>query len=323
VREAYIEDVCGRVKIGKPLKVVVDAGNGTAGMYAPEILRRAGLDVVELYCDLDVTFPNHFPNPSNLADLADLQKKAVETGADAGVALDGDGDRIGLVDEKGNIIYADRVLIILARHVLARRPGSKIVFDVKCSQALVEDIRAHGGVPIMWKTGHSNIKAKMREERAALAGERSGHIFFAPDWGNPTQPYGPEYYYGFDDAVMAALRTLEHVAATGMSVSEIMGDTPPYITSPEIHVEYPDTKKHAMVATLVQEFKSEYPDVNDVDGARVDFGDGWGLVRSSSNLPELVLVFEAKTQDRLDEIKSVFRRKLETHGVTAPWQGDV
>lgn len=312
LREAYLSDLAGRVKPKRRLKVVLDCGNGTASYYAQEVYERAGFDVVPLFCDPDPAFPNHFPNPSETKNRLAVRAKVRETGADLGLSFDGDGDRVGVEDERGEGVNADLVLLLLARQVLARKPGSPVVFDVKCSQALVEDVAAHGGVPVMWKTGHSHIKAKMRETGAPIAGERSGHIFVK------------EGFYGFDDGLFAGLRLAEFVANEGKPLSALLATAPRYVTSPEIHADCPDEVKYAVVDRLVAEAKRDFPGrVNDVNGARVSFDDGWGLVRASSNLPELVLVFEGKTREAMDRIKAEFRRRLARHPEAAgPWHNE-
>ena len=297
----YAQDLVSRVKIKRPLKVVIDTGNGTAGAFAPRIFRDAGLTVIEQFTELDPDFPNHEPDPARTDTVEAVGKRVRAEGADMGLAFDGDGDRFGVVDEKGEVIWPDRYMILLARQVLERQPGGKIVFDVKCTQALEDDIRAHGGVPIMWKTGHSHIKAKLHEEKAALAGEMSGHIFFV------------ENYYGFDDGIYSGLRFVEYVAARKESLSEIMKGTPTYLSTPAIQVKCADEVKYAVVEKLTAEFKRDFKRVIDINGARVAFDDGWGLVRASSNLPELVLRFEARTPERLAEIKATFRKYLDRY----------
>jgi len=297
--EYYTADLLKRVKMARPMKVVVNTGNGTAGAFVPAILRKAGCEVVELYCNLDWDFPVYFPNPSLVEMMEDTGQKVVETGADIGLAIDGDGDRLGITDEQGQVVWPDRFLILLSRQVLEKHPGSKIIFDVKCSQALPEDIEAHGGTPIMWKTGHSYIKQKVRDEQAALGGEMSGHIFVSqPD------------YYGFDDSVFAALKLIEYLSQQTGPMSEVIANTPYYVSTPALQADCADEVKYDVVEKLTQEFKADGYDVNDINGARVNFGDGWGLVRASSNLPVLVLRFEAKTQERLDEIMAIFRLKF-------------
>lgn len=297
----YQADLTGRVRMKRPLRMVIDTGNGTAGAFAPRIFRAAGIEVIEQFTDLDPDFPNHEPDPARTDTVEFLGRRVRAEKADLGMAFDGDGDRFGVVDEKGEVIWPDRYMILLARQVLEREPGGKIVFDVKCTQALEDDIRAHGGVPIMWKTGHSHIKAKLHQEKAALAGEMSGHVFFV------------ENYYGFDDGIYSGLRFAEYVAARNEPLSAIMAGTPSYVSTPAINVKCADEVKYAVVEKLTADFKRDFPRVVDINGARVVFEDGWGLVRASSNLPELVLRFEARTPQRLDEIKQTFRRYLDKY----------
>jgi len=295
----YTADLLKRVELARPMKVVVNTGNGTAGAFVPAILRKAGCEVVELYTNLDWDFPVYFPNPSAVEMMEDTGQKVVETEADIGVAIDGDGDRLGITDDQGQVVWPDRFLILLSRQALEKHPGSKIVFDVKVSQALPEDIEAHGGIPIMWKTGHSYIKQKVRDEQAVLGGEMSGHIFVSqPD------------YYGFDDSVFAALKLIEYLSQQTGTMSEVIANTPYYVSTPSLQANCADEVKYDVVDKLTQEFKADGYDVNDINGARVNFDDGWGLVRASSNLPVLVLRFEAKTQERVDEIMALFRKKF-------------
>lgn len=296
----YAEDLLKRVKITKPLKVVVNTGNGTAGPIVPPILKAAGCEVIELYTNLDWSFPRYYPNPSLVEMMEDTGKKVQEVGADIGLAFDGDGDRLGVTDEKGENISPDKYLILLARQVLGAQPGAKIVFDVKSSQALVDDIANHGGKPVMWITGHSYIKAKVQEEKAPLGGEKSGHIFF-----------GEPVYYSFDDGVFAALKLIDYLSSQNQSFSQIMTTIPQYVTTPTLHNDCPDEVKYQIVEKITKEFKDEGYEVNDINGARVQFIQGWGLVRASSNLPVLVLVFEAKTQEGVKEIQKIFRDKLD------------
>jgi phosphomannomutase/phosphoglucomutase len=297
--EHYTADLLKRVEMAHPMKVVVNTGNGTAGPFVPAILREAGCEVVELYTNLDWDFPVYFPNPSVVEMMEDTGRKVIETRADIGVAIDGDGDRLGITDEQGQTVWPDRFLILLSRQALEKRPGSKLVFEVKCSQALSEDIEAYGGIPIMWKTGHSYVKKKVRDEQAALGGEMSGHIFISQ----------PEYY-GFDDAVFAALKLIEYLSHQTGTMSEVIANTPYYVATPAFYVDCADEVKYDVVEKLTEEFKADGYDVNDINGARVNFGDGWGLVRASSVLPRLVLRFEAKTQERVDEIMALFRLKF-------------
>ena len=303
IRDDYIRDLLSRASITKKFKILLNTGNGTAGLFAPELLRQAGCEVVEHFTNVDPSYPNYTPNPDGTAMMEDTGKQTVANKCDLGFAFDGDGDRLGLVDEKGNIIWPDRYIILLSRLVLSKHPGAKIVFDVKVSEALPEDIKAHGGVPIMWKTGHSYIKAKLAEENAAMAGEMSGHIFFVDD------------FYGFDDAFFAGLKMLEYLSTEDKPLSEIIADTPYYVSTPTIQVKTTDEDKYKVVDELVEEFKTEGYKVNDINGARVYIKDGWGLVRASSNTPTLVLRFESKTQEGLDKIKDIFKQKLDRFDV--------
>jgi len=300
VIKAYSDLLISKINLKRPLKIVVDAGNGTAGPIVPNILRKAGCQVEELYCDIDFKFPNHEPNPAAISSLKDLSVKIQETKADLGIAFDGDGDRLGTMDEKGNLIWPDQVIMLLARLILKDRPGAKIVFDVKCSQALIEDIKAHGGVPIMWKTGHSYIKQKSKEVNAALGGERSGHIFYRTD------------YYSYDDAVFAALKLIEYLSTQKKTFSQIIKKAPQYVSSPTYYVACADDIKYDISEKLTQEFKKEYgkDKVIDINGARVIFSDGWGLVRPSSNMPVLVMGFEAETKKGMERIMEIFKKKL-------------
>jgi len=311
IAEEYTADLVGRVKVGRHLKVVVDTGNGTAGAFAPRIFRDAGLEVVEQFTELDHDFPNHEPDPARTDTVEAIGKRVLSEGADMGFGFDGDGDRFGLVDEKGDVIWPDRYMILMSRQVLEKSPGGKVIFDVKCSQALEEDIAAHGGQPIMWKTGHSHIKKKLHEEQGLLAGEMSGHIFFV------------ENYYGFDDGVYAALRFAEYVSHLDGKLSEIIASTPYYVSSPTINAHCADEVKYDVVDRLTADLKRDFDRVIDINGARVVFDDGWGLVRASSNLPELVLRFEAKTPERLQEIKDTIRGYMESYPeISKKWDNE-
>lgn len=314
--DAYTADVVSRVHMSRPLSVVVNTGNGSAGAFAPTILRRAGCTVIEHLTELDPTYPHYTPNPAEVEMMEDTGRVVRESGAQVGVAIDADGDRLGITDEKGDIIWPDRYMILLSRQILEQRPGSKIVFDVKTSNALPEDILAHGGKPIMWKTGHSYIKSKLRQEQGALAGEMSGHVFYA------------EGYYGFDDAVFVGLKLLEYLSKQDQPLSKIIAETPYYVSTPTYSAECQDTDgkkadvyKYWIVDELTQYFKSEGYEVIDINGVRVSFPDGsWGLVRASSNLPTLVMRFEAKSQERLEEIIRIFRKQLDKFpGVSKEW----
>lgn len=299
IADAYMNDLLLRAKVTKKFKVLVNTGNGTAGLFVPEILRRGGCGVVEHFTNVDPSYPNYTPNPDGLLMMEDTGKQTVANTCDFGFAFDGDGDRLGLTDEKGNVIWPDRYIILLARLVLSKHPGAKIVFDVKVSEALPEDIKAHGGVPIMWKTGHSYIKAKLAQEKAAMAGEMSGHVFFVED------------FYGFDDGIFASLKLLEYLSTQNKPLSQVIADTPYYISTPTIQVEATDEDKYKVVEQLTKEFKDEGYRVVDINGARVYTDDGWGLVRASSNTPTLVLRFESKTDEGLERLKSLFKQKLD------------
>lgn len=298
VKENYITDLLSRAKITKKFKVLVNTANGTAGILTPELLKRAGCEVVEHLTNVDTTYPNYTANPDGTVMMEDTGQQTVKNHCDIGMAFDGDCDRLGLTDEKGETIWPDRYIILLSRLVLSKKPGAKIVFDVKVSEALPEDIKAHGGIPIMWKTGHSHIKAKLAQEKAAMAGEMSGHIFFVED------------FYGFDDGAFAALKILEYLSTQNKPLSEIVASTPYYVSTPTIQVTTTDEGKYAVVEQLTKQFKDEGYKVIDINGARVYMDEGWGLVRASSNTPTLVLRFEAKTQEGLEKIKKVFAEKL-------------
>ncbi|MBI2330071.1 phosphomannomutase/phosphoglucomutase [Candidatus Daviesbacteria bacterium] len=299
ILEAYIKDLLSRANITKKFKILINTGNGTAGIVEPGIFRRAGCEVVEHFTNIDPTYPNYTANPDGTAMMEDTGKQTVANKCDLGFAFDGDGDRLGLVDEKGEIIWPDRYIILLSRLVLSKKPGAKIIFDVKVSEALPEDIKAHGGEPIMWKTGHSHIKAKLASEKAAMAGEMSGHIFFEHD------------FYGFDDATFAALKMLEYLSTQDGPLSKVIATTPYYISTPTIQVTATDEHKYQIVEELTQEFKDEGYKVVDINGARVYTEHGWGLVRASSNTPTLVLRFESKTKEDLEKIQRIFKEKLD------------
>lgn len=307
---AYKKDVLARVKLTRPMKVLMDTGNGTAGLFAPQVLREAGCEMMEQYTEASEK-RHHEANPSTLGMLEAMTDGVKSHSVDIGLGFDDDGDRLGAVDEKGEVVWPDRILTLLSRPILEKMKGAKIVFDVKCTQALIDDIIARGGTPIIWKTGHSYIKEKSKEVNAPLAGERSGHIFFR------------DGYYGYDDATFAALKLLEYMSTQDKPLSHLMAELPQYVTSPVWHAHCADTEKYAVVEKLVREFKAEYgaDKVIDVNGARVTMGDGWGLVRASSNIPALVLVFEAKTEEGLKKIEDVFREKLAAYPqVGSEWE---
>ena len=299
VTEAYVAAITGRVSLRDPLKIVLDTGNGTAGPIALRVLEQIGCDVDPLYCEPDGNFPNHLPDPTVPAFMEDLQARVTAGGADLGVGLDGDGDRIGLVDDRGRLVFGDQLLAIFARDVLERTGPSDIIFDVKCSQGLVEDIEAHGGNPVMSKTGHSLIKARMKETGAPLAGEMSGHMFFAENW------------YGFDDALYAAARLLGILDRWGVSLSEVVDDVPYYHSTPEIRVGCADSEKFEVVAEVRRRFQArEDVEVIDIDGARVLFEGGWGLLRASNTQPVIVLRFEGRDEETLERVRGEFLAML-------------
>jgi phosphomannomutase/phosphoglucomutase len=309
IDDAYIGDIVGRLNIEGQPKVLLNTGNGTAGIIGPRLLRAAGCEVVELHTDLDPTFPHYPANPSVVEMMEDTAAHVRSSRADLGVAIDADGDRLGITDENGAIIWADMYMVPLIRDLLKEKPGAKIVFDVKCSAALEEDIRSHGGTPIMWKTGHSFIKEKIAETKADLGLELSGHIFIV---------HG---YYGFDDALLTALKIIESLTINRMLLSEFIADVPRWFASPVYNVHCADEDKYKVSEHLTRRFKESGLNVIDLSGARVVFDDGWGLVRASSNLPELVLRFEARTEPRLKEIEQMFREiLLEYPSVGKKWQ---
>lgn len=285
------------VKLARPLRVGIDAGNGTAGVVALPIIRALGCEVFDLYCDMDGNFPNHEPDPTVAKNMQDLMRLVQEKGLDVGIGYDGDGDRIGVIDEKGDIIWGDQLMIMYARDILSRKPGATFISEVKCSQTLYDDIEKHGGRAIMWKTGHSLIKQKMKEVKAELAGEMSGHMFFA------------DRYFGYDDAIYASCRLLEILAETGKSITELLDDVPRTYSTPEIRVPCPDDRKFQVVKDVTEYFRQRY-DIIDIDGVRILFEDGWGLVRASNTQPVLVLRFEALSQTRLSEIQSLVESVL-------------
>jgi phosphomannomutase/phosphoglucomutase len=272
------------------LRFVVDAGNGAGGPLALATLRALGFDPEALYCDMDGSFPNHHPDPTMPENLEALVRRVRETGSVVGIAYDGDADRLGAVDANGDIVWGDKLLVAFARGVLDRHPGAAVLGEVKCSQTLYDDIAAHGGRPIMWKTGHSLIKAKMKQEGALLAGEMSGHLFFA------------DRYFGYDDAIYASLRLLELLAERGGTLGSLLSDVPATFVTPELRVPCPDEVKFRVVARVLERYQTTHP-VADVDGARINFGDGWGLVRASNTQPVLVLRFEAQSEVRRDALR--------------------
>jgi len=301
---AYIEDVTSRFTLERPVKVVVDCGNGVGSLVAVELLEGIGAEVLPLYCESDGTFPNHHPDPTVDEYIQDMIELVRSEGADLGVAFDGDADRLGAVDENGTIIRGDILLLLFGLDILERRgAGQEMIFDVKCSQAVPEVFEAEGGKAVMWKTGHSLIKERMRETNAPIAGELSGHICFSDD------------FYGFDDAPYAACRLVDLVARSTEPLSERVARFPDYISTPEIRVEVTEEEKFDIVARAVEEFQKDY-EVIDVDGARVLFDDGWGLLRASNTQPVLVLRYEAKTNEGLEEIRAVIEGWLQREGIS-------
>ncbi|MCC8363243.1 phosphomannomutase/phosphoglucomutase [Lysobacter sp. A6] len=298
VSQDYIDRIASDVQLDRRLKVVVDAGNGVAGAIAPQVLTAIGADVTPLYCEVDGTFPNHHPDPSEPHNLESLIQMVKRLDADIGVAFDGDGDRLGVVTKDGNNIFPDRLLMLFAADVLERNPGAVIVYDVKCTGRLPGQILRHGGSPLMWKTGHSLIKAKMRETEAELAGEMSGHFFFKERW------------YGFDDGIYAAARLLEILAARPQTPSEVLDALPDGVSTPEIKVPAPDDDPHAFVDAFKARAKFEGGRLSTIDGLRVDWPDGWGLVRASNTTPVLVLRFDGDSRDALTRIQGAFREQL-------------
>ncbi len=297
VLPAYKDMLKSKIKLARPLKIVMDPGNGTGGLVAPEVFRALGAEVDCIFCEPDGHFPNHLPDPTVLKYITTLREKVSEKKADIGIGYDGDSDRIGVIDDQGRVVFADRLLALLARDVLKKHPGAEIIFDVKCSQALAEEIEKYGGKPIMWKTGHALLKSKLQEDGAPLAGEMSGHMFFADD------------YFGFDDAIYVSLRLAQLLASSDRPLSALVDEIPSFYSTPEVRIECAEEEKFKIVDELKAYFKAHYNTI-DVDGVRVLFGDGWGLVRASNTQPVLVLRFEAKTEQRLKEIMDIFVQKL-------------
>ena len=290
---AYKAMILDRITLARPMKIAVDSGNGVAGPIAPEIYRQLGCEVVEMYSEVDGNFPNHHPDPTLEEAVVDLQRKVTGEGLDLGLGFDGDADRVGIIDENGEIVWGDRLTVLLARDLLTRRPGAAVIFDVKCSQQLHDDIARHGGVPIMWKTGHSLIKGKMKEEGALLAGEMSGHLFFS------------ENFFGHDDAIYAGAKLLEIASRSAGSFSQMLADLPETFSTPEIRYASTEEAKFAVCERLKNELAAEF-EVIDIDGVRAVFDGGWGLARPSNTGPIIVLRFEAESPERLEEIRTLF-----------------
>ena len=305
----YVDDVSRQFAFPRRIRVALDAGNGTAGPAMHRILERLNVNATEMFFEMDGRFPHHHPDPTVPSNLEALIAQVRSTGADLGIAFDGDADRIGVVDDRGHVIYGDQLMILYAREILTRKPGATFIGEVKCSQLMYDDLRARGGNPIMWKTGHSLIKAKMQETGAELAGEMSGHMFFA------------DRYYGFDDALYAACRLMEIVANSGQPLSAQLADLPKTVTTPEIRFDCPDELKFEVVRQASRELRARHQTV-DVDGVRVLFPDGWGLLRASNTQPVLVMRFEATTPELLQEyraeVESVVQEAVRKAGSPEP-----
>ncbi len=297
IEELYVNFLKENIDMKPGLRAVVDYGNGMVGSIGPRVFREFGCDLKELYVTPDGTFPNHHPDPTVEENLAQLIETVRSGKFELGIGFDGDGDRIGVVDEKGNIVWGDMLVLVFARDVISRNPGAKIIGDVKCSNRLFDGITDAGGEAIMWKTGHSLIKDKMKVEKASLAGEMSGHIFFA------------DKFFGYDDALYASLRILEIISRTGKSLSQLLDGIPPAISTPEIRVDCPEAVKFRAVEMVKERLGRSYR-IIDIDGARIEFPDGWGLIRASNTQPALVLRFEAQTEDRLLEIRALIEGEL-------------
>lgn len=297
IDQVYRDRIDSDVKLARPLKVVLDAGNGIAGDIAPKLFKQLGCDVIPLFCEVDGNFPNHHPDPGKPANLVDLQAAVAKHKADIGLAFDGDGDRVGVITETGQMIYPDKLLMLFAEDVISRNPRAEIIYDVKCTRLLEPFIQSKGGVPTMWKTGHSLIKSKMIETGALLAGEMSGHIFFKERW------------YGFDDGIYSAVRLCEILASTSESASAMFKRFPEDVSTPEINIQVTEDEKFDLV-TQLQSAHFPTGKVSTIDGIRVDYVDGWGLVRASNTTPVLVLRFEGQNQAVLQRIKEEFQHHL-------------
>ena len=294
----YADEIVKDIKLAKKLKVVVDCGNGAAGVIAPQLLEALGCEVIPLFCEVDGNFPNHHPDPGKPENLVDLIAKVKETSADLGLAFDGDGDRVGVVTNTGTMVFPDRLLMLFAQDVLERNPNAEIIFDVKCTRRLTPLIKEYGGRPLMWKTGHSLIKKKMKATGALLAGEMSGHIFFKERW------------FGFDDGIYSAARLLEILSKQQQTAEELFETFPNDISTPEINIDVTDESKFSIIEALHDAQWGDAAELTSIDGVRVDYPHGWGLVRASNTTPVLVLRFEAETEAELQRIKDVFHAQL-------------
>jgi len=297
VRE-YVDRVVGDIRMKRPLRVVTDCGNGVAGMAAPQLMRDIGCDVIELFSEVDGTFPNHHPDPSVADNLAPLIEAVHHEKADLGLAFDGDGDRLGVVTDTGQVIWPDRQMILFARDILSRNPGARIIYDVKCTRLLPQAIEQAGGEALMWKTGHSFIKAKLRETRGAFGGEMSGHLFFKERW------------YGFDDALYAAARLCEVLSDDSRLPSAVFAEIPDTVNTPELRIEMQEGEHHALIRELVAQGDFSGGELCNIDGVRVDFEDGFGLARASNTTPTVILRFEADTEPALRRIQNLYREQI-------------
>ncbi len=294
----YLNRITNDIKLARPMKIVVDCGNGVAGAFAPTLYRNLGCEVIELFCDVDGTFPNHHPDPSLPENLQDVVHALATTDAEIGLAFDGDGDRLGIVTKEGDMIYADRQLMLFAADVLSRNPGGEIIFDVKCTRNLAPWIKRHGGTPVMWRTGHSFIKAKLNESNALLAGEMSGHFFFKERW------------YGFDDALYAGARLLE-LLSPATNISAVLHDLPDSMSTPELQIKVAEGENHALITTLQNNAQfNDAQEIIKIDGVRVEYSDGFGLARASNTTPVIVLRFEAENETALKRIQQDFRHNI-------------
>lgn len=306
IDEAYRQMIASKIKLGPNVpKVVLDCGNGTASLFAPQLLRQLGCQLTTLYCDSDSRFPNHHPDPVNPDNMQDLIARVKETAADIGIGIDGDGDRIGVVDQAGNMIWGDQLMILFWREILPRYPETPCIVEVKCSQSLIDEIKKLGGVPLIYKTGHSLIKAKMKEINAVFTGEMSGHMFFADD------------YYGFDDALYASARLLQLLSHSEKSITEMLSNVNKYYSTPEIRIKSSDDQKFRLVDQVLTHFRKNY-EVIDIDGARILFPHGWGLVRASNTGPEIICRCEGDTPESLAQIKNLLFSYLESIGLILP-----
>lgn len=294
---AYKTALYARINLQRPLRIAVDSGNGVAGPIAPEIYRHMGCEVIEMYSEVDGNFPNHHPDPTVEDAVVDLQAKVISEGLDLGLGFDGDADRVGIIDDNGDIVWGDKLTLLLARDVLERNPGASVIFDVKCSQQLHDDIKAHGGRPIMWKTGHSLMKGKMKQEGALLGGEMSGHLFFA------------ENFFGHDDAIYAGAKLMEIASKSNGGFSDLLSDLPDTFATPEIRRESSEEAKFQVCERLREELAKEF-EVIDIDGVRAICDGGWGLARPSNTGPIIVLRFEAESPEKLSEIQQLFIERL-------------